>query len=116
VKNDNYKALLPKDFPKELIKLAYNLEPIGIAEIAWKSKDIIKVVDFFVDKGYAILGGDVYSLNGKELESTYDNWYINNPLSQSLLEESRKKACKYIDEHVKNNGDYYVYSIVFELV
>lgn len=111
MKNNNYNSVLPK----ELIKLGYNLETLGIAEIAWKSEDIMKVIDFLIEKKYIILGGDVYLLNGKELEFTYDSWYIEESSSPSLVEESRKKAYEYINEYVKNNGQGYMYSVVFEI-
>lgn len=116
VMSDYYNNRLPKDFPKELIEFGYSLEPMGISEIVWKSEDAIKVIIFLTSKGYAILGGDVYSINEKGLKATYDSWYINKSISQSLLEESRKKAFEYISEYAKINGDNYLYSIIFELV
>lgn len=89
---------------------------IGINEIVWKEKDAIKVVDFLITKGYAILGGDVYSIKGDDIELTYDSWYINKSTNQSFLEDSRKKAFEYISEYVGKNGGNYFYSIVFEIV
>ncbi|WP_251862280.1 Imm40 family immunity protein [Clostridium sp. Marseille-Q2269] len=104
------------DFPRELIEVGYSLKIIGINEIAWKEKDAMKVVDFLISKGYAILGGDVYSINGDGFESTYDSWYINKSTNQSFLEESRKKAFEYISEYAERNGGNYLYSIVSEIV
>jgi hypothetical protein len=100
--------------PKELLNVGLSLEPIGIFEMAWKSQDALKVIDFLTSKGYAILGGDVYKQDENGIESTYDSWYINKTVSKSFIEESRVKSHEYIKEYSKNNGDCYLYSIIFE--
>jgi len=102
--------------PKELIKVGHSLESLGISEIAWESQDALKAIDFLASKGFAILGGDVYTYDKKGIQSTYDSWYINKKVSESFIQESRKKAFDYIIEYVKDNGCNYLYSIVFELM
>ena len=100
--------------PKELLIVGQSLEPIGVFEMAWKSQDALKVIDFLTNKGHAILGGDVYKYNENGIESTYDSWLINRTISESFIAESRYKAHEYIKEYSKNNGDCYLYSIIFE--
>ena len=100
--------------PKELLNVGQCLEPIGIFDMAWKSQDALKVIDFLTNKGYAILGGDVYKYDENGIESTYDSWFINKTISESFIEESRSKSHEYIKEYRKNNGDHYLYSIIFE--
>jgi hypothetical protein len=111
---NNYINQLPNDFPKQLIENGYSLEPIGITEMAWKCGDAIEVINYLASKGFAILGGDVYLKNDNGFESTYDSWYINKSTSQSFVEESRKKALEYISKYLINNGDKYIYSLIFE--
>ena len=91
-----------------------SLDDMGMSEIAWKSQDALKVIDFLAKKGNTILGGDVYTYSENEIESTYDSWYSNKSISENVVQESRDKAFEYITEYNKNNGDNYLYSIIFE--
>ncbi|HOA81849.1 Imm40 family immunity protein [Acetivibrio saccincola] len=108
--NDMYTCL-----PKELLSAGHNLEFMGISEMAWRSQDALKVIDFLANKGYVILGGDVYTCDKNGIDSTYDSWFTNRTIGGSIIEESRNKAFEYINEYCKNNGDSYLYSIIFEL-
>ncbi|MFZ5354905.1 MAG: Imm40 family immunity protein [Bacillota bacterium] len=108
--NNKYTCL-----PKELLSVGQSLESMGISEIAWKSQDALRVIDYLTKIGYVILGGDVYTYNDNEIESTYDSWYSNKSISESIVQESKKKAFEYITEYNKNNGDNYLYSIIFEV-
>jgi len=112
----DYNIRFSNTLPRELIRVGYNLELIGLNEMAWKKNDVIKVIDFLTSKGYAILGGDVYLISGDGVESTYDSWYINKSANQSFLEETRKRAFEYISQYSENNVGEYLYSIVFEIV
>lgn len=107
--DNKYKCL-----PQELSNFGYSLEHMGIYEMVWKSQEALKVIDFLSAKGYPILGGDVYSYNEKGIELTYDSWYINKTENESFVQESREKAFKYITEYAKNNGDNFLYCIVFD--
>ena len=104
-----------KYIPEELLDAGHNLECIGVLEIAWKSQKALQVIDFLCSKGIPILGGDVYTFNGKDIESTYDSWYSNRGLNDTFVQESREKAIEYIMQYAKNNGDNFIYSIVFEI-
>jgi hypothetical protein len=109
--NDNKYSFLPTEY----LSVGKSLEDMGISEIAWKSQDALKVIDYLAKKGHAILGGDVYAYSDNEIESTYDSWYSNKSISESVVQESRKRAFEYIIEYNKNNGDNYLYSIIFEV-
>ena len=100
---------------KELLSSGQSLESMGISEMAWKSQDTLRVIDFLANKGYAILGGDVYTCDKNGIESTYDSWFTNRTIGDSFIEDSKNKAFEYISEYSKNNGDSYLYSIIFEL-
>lgn len=102
--------------PEEVLSTGHSLETVGIAEIAWKSQEALKVVEFLISKGYPILGGDVYAYDEKSLETTYDSWYVDKMDTEEFVNESRKKALEYIVEYNKINGDDYLYSIIFEIV
>ena len=108
--NNRYTCL-----PKELLIAGQSLESMDISEMAWKSQDALRVIDFLANKGYAILGGDVYTFDKNSIESTYDSWFTNRTIGESFIEESKNKAFEYISEYSKNNGDNYLYSIIFEL-
>ena len=101
--------------PKELLDVGYSLDSMGISEIAWKSQDALKIIEFLGNKGYPILGGDVYTLDKEKIESTYDSWYMNKSTTEDFVETSIKKAFEYIENYSISNGDKFIYSIIFEL-
>lgn len=94
--------------------MGQSLESMGISEIAWKSQDALRVIDFLANHGYTILGGDVYTCIENGIQSTYDSWYINKSHSENFVRDSREKAFEYITHYKKYNGDNYLYSIIFE--
>lgn len=104
------------EFSQELLKTGYNLTAIGISEIAWKCEDALNAINFLADRGYAILGGDVYMLNNGDIEPTCDSWYINKSANKCFIDQSRKAAIEYITQYTSKNGDGFVYSIVFEKI
>ncbi len=103
--------------PEELYRKAINLEDIGIHEVAWRYKEILKVIEVLVQNKYVILGGDVYSYKNNTLNCTYDNWYLDKTQDRSLIENSSAKATEYIKEYVNKNGENdYVYSLVIDRI
>jgi hypothetical protein len=110
---------LPNNFPHELINSAKSLEHLGILEMAWNWQNAIKVVEFFCKYGYAVLGGDVYSLINGELHSTYDSWYANKDetkLKGEFIEETRNRAISYINQYRNTNGEDFYYSVVYDKI
>lgn len=101
--------------PREMLTNGISLNSIGIDETAWKFKQAIEVIEYLYNKGYLILGGDVYVFDGFSIKPTYDNWYHNKTESDNDLELGRKKAIEYITKHQVNYGDNYIYSIVYDI-
>ena len=102
-------------FPSSMIDSSISLRELGIKELAWKWKDIKQVIDFLVEKKYAILGGDVYLLNNDQKIQTYDSWYIDRETGISWLDYVKKGknvTVDYINQYYVSNGDSYCYSII----
>lgn len=93
--NDKIKNRFPNNFPVDLYQKAYSLEHLGIYNCVWEYEGIVEAVNFLCNKGYIILGGDVYeSINGI-IKGTYDNWYYNPNLkldNNKNIENSKQKA------------------------
>ena len=67
----------PVNFPESLLEKAINLNEVyseGYDELAWKDKDIIKVIEFLAEQGFVILGGYAYLFENNEIEFRGDNW------------------------------------------
>ena len=99
--------------PQEILSAGFDLEPLGISEIAWKSQTAIAVIDFLFGKGYPILGGDVYTYINDSANVTSNSWYLNEKDSTNYLLESRNRAIAYISSFRDLNGEDYIYSITF---
>ena len=101
---------------EKFIACSYSLKNLGINNVAWNYKDTLNVIEYLVQYGYIILGGDVYRLHGHSLESTYDSWFIDKsdlPSGKPIL-IAQEKTIEYISMYHRRNGDQYVYSLVFE--
>lgn len=103
--------------PDRLIKNTLDLECIGIHEFAWEYKFALNAIKFLSDNNYIILGGDVYRINDQsgKISSTGDSWYFNKASDQSDVIESYKRARDYIEKYRNRNGEYFCYSIVFDV-
>lgn len=113
----NKKYGFPSDFPKFLLEKAVDLKEIGIYNLAWKSKEAIAAIEFLADNGFIILGGDVFSLNNEDIESTGDSWYFEskNIMEKTAINESKEQAVSYIKKYTSRTiNKEYIYSIVFE--
>lgn len=79
----------------------------------------IEVIEYLSNKGYIILGGDVFlETNGKiGFSPGGESWYTTRDENQLPTREailfSANKAMDYITMFYNRNGDYYYYSIVF---
>lgn len=107
----------PSDFPKFLMENAVDLKEVGVYNFAWKSKEAVEAIEFLADNGFIILGGDVFSLNNEDIESTGDSWYFENKneREKAAINKSKEKAVSYIKKYTNRNVDKeYIYSIVFE--
>ena len=100
--------------PEELLLRGIYLEPyVGAAEYAWYYDDVLPVIEYLLSHGYEILGGDVYSIRENNIEITYDNWYFTNKGYSDANERAAAKAKKYIENYYKNNGNDFIYVLVY---
>jgi hypothetical protein len=107
----------PSFFPLFLLKNAIDLKEIGIFNIAWRSKETLAAIEFLANQNFVILGGDVFSLDNEDIESTGDSWYfeIKSVKDKETINKSKEKAILYIKQYTKKNVDKeYIYSILFE--
>ncbi|BAP61014.1 hypothetical protein MMKA1_08970 [Methanococcus maripaludis KA1] len=113
----NIKYGFPQNFPENLLQNGVDLKKIGIYNFAWGFADVITTIEFLTDQGFIILGGDVFSLDGENIESIGDGWYFENKYDKekTAITESKKKAISYIKKYkTRNLGETYLYSIVFK--
>ncbi len=99
--------------PKELLENGYDLDMLGISEIAWKKKEILLIIQLLQENKIPILGGDVYSIKGGKVILTYDNWFTINDNSVNFISNSFDNAILYITNYEKRNGNNFIYSLVF---
>lgn len=102
--------------PKKFISCSKSLQQLGINNVAWNYHDVLNVIEYLVEHGYVILGGDVYNINGDILESTYDSWHTDDASldNQNLIAVAQARTIEYINNYHLRNGDQYLYSLVFE--
>lgn len=109
---DMYKDLLGI-LPEELATVAIDLKDIlGINEVVWGADKSKKTIETLSQKGYVILGGDVYKTEDNKIKNTYDNWYYDEKNDGSDIDESRAIAIEYINKYEKVNNGNYLYSII----
>lgn len=90
----------------------YSLMELGVCEYAYEYNDVMEYINWLEKEQLVILGGDVYLIDGKNFEITYDNWYYQSEQSTHDSQQSIIKAKNYIENYVKNNGMQYVFSVV----
>lgn len=100
--------------PESLLKVGISLESIGISELAWEYETALDVINFLEEKGFHILGGDVYSCKQNTVNSTCDSWYYEETSCNDFTENSKNKAIEYIIHYNNLNGNDYIYSIIFK--
>ena len=108
MRKENY-----KDFPNDIMERGYNLVHLGISEYAWKKNEAEKILRILRSKKIAVLGGDVYKVSNNGVERTYDSWFINNDGTPDFIEKSITKAELYITDYANDNGEQYLYVLVF---
>lgn len=99
--------------PKELLGKGYDLDVLGISEIAWKRKEIFLIIQLLQENKIPVLGGDVYSIKGEKIMLTYDSWFTNNDNGLDFISKSLDNAILYIANYENRNGNNFIYSLVF---
>ena len=104
---------LPKDIPDEYYSSIIRVDPEqNNKDIGWKYEHVLNVINYLCDKGYAILGGDVYKIDNDGIEFKGDNWHIDKISKDSdkaYVEKSRKKAIDYVTIYHNRNSEKGIY-------
>ena len=116
--SDLFRGALPEKFPDALLEEARDLRVAGSYAVAWPRHAVLHAIGWLAKYEFAILGGDVYQVDGQDVYSTYDNWSCNWPGAgrdmewESYVALSVETAQAYIDMFHRRNGDNYLYSVV----
>ena len=97
-----------------VLAVGRSLEDVGIRNWALNRGDALAALSKLAEIGIAVLGGDVYSVNGRIVESNYDNWYCNRNEFESdldFVERSIAAAKNYIANYQAPEG-----AVLFALV
>lgn len=90
-----------------ILSVGRSLEDVGVRNWALSREDALVALTQLAEIGIAVLGGDVYSINGGFVESNYDNWYCNRDAHESdsaYVERSIAAARNYIVNYKAPDG------------
>ena len=82
-----------------ILGVGRSLKDIGVRNWVLSREDALAALAKLAEIGIAVLGGDVYSVNGRFVESNCDNWYCNRDELESdsaYVERSIAAARSYI--------------------
>lgn len=80
--------------------------------IAWRASDLPLVMDYVVENGWMVLGGDVLTCLGNY---THDSWYYNPDCSISITQNIKNSVAvclEYVAKYTKRNGTNFLFSLV----
>ena len=100
-----FSVKLPIELEKNAILL---YETLGVHDIAWEYKDVLKVIEYLYTKSVVILGGDVLLKKIDGYKFTGDNWSEDS----GDLEKSYQLTMQFINDYYRKRGDSYIYSLV----
>lgn len=113
-----FRGALPDAFPDALLEGAQDLRVVGSYDVAWPRRSVFYAIGWLAQQRFAILGGDVYQVDGQDVYGTGDNWSCSWPGAgadmdwDSYVALSVDTAHAYIDRYHQRNGDDYLYSVV----
>lgn len=94
----------------EILSIGFFLGDIGIKNWAFTREVAINVIAILEKSGIGILGGDVFICKDKNIEITYDSWFIDRD-SEGV--GFVKKSCSFSKEYILNySNDHAMFSIV----
>lgn len=91
----------------QILAVGLPLDDIGIRNWGLTRDDALTALAKLAKIGVGVLGGDVYSVNGRVVESNYDNWYCNqheHELGSAFVERSIAMARNYITNYITTEG------------
>ena len=90
------------NIPDKLKVKRISLTHLGINEVAWRTRDVLDLLDHFENNSIYVLGGDVlHEVDGK-YEHNNDSWHFDK--SRGSARDSVKKAREYVCKYPE--GDY----------
>jgi hypothetical protein len=108
--------MLKQEIKEKITKKAISLDEYGINDLAWSKENAKKLINTIMKDKIGILGGDVYKLTLKSLESLSDNWSCE-PMEDESEEEyysrSKSESLKYIENYPVEPGKNIIFSITF---
>ncbi|MEW9899031.1 Imm40 family immunity protein [Chitinivorax sp. PXF-14] len=97
-----------------ILSVGRTLDSVGVRNWALEREAALAALEQLSAIKVAVLGGDVYAVNGANVESNYDNWYCNRDGGEAdadFVERSIAKARSYITNYRANAG-----SVLFAIV
>lgn len=91
-----------------VLSVGRTLESAGVRNLAFERDAALASLEQLSATGVAALGGDVYSVIGINVESTYDSWYCNRDSGEAqadFVERSVAKAMRYIASYQVTAGN-----------
>jgi len=96
-------------------KNGVSLEELGVNNCGLTKLEALEVLSELESNNTPLLGGDVYLKNGKEVNSTYDNWYcdrIKNESIEEFVTRSLSKAKEYIMSYKNDSSGEVLFALV----
>lgn len=97
-----------------ILSVGRSLKEVGVRNWALSREDSLAALTKFAELGIAVLGGDVYVVNGRFVESSYHSWYCSRDELESdsaYVERSISIARNYIVNYCASDG-----SVLFAIV
>ena len=91
-----------------ILSVGRTLESAGVRNWALERDAALAALEQLSAMGVAVLGGDVYSVSGTNVESNYDSWPCNRDSGEAeadFVERSTVKAMDYIANYQATAGN-----------
>src|SRR5690348_15289308 len=106
--------MLKREIREKIFQNALSLEEYGINGLAWSMEDAKKLINEIMKDKIGILGGDVYKVIPKRLESLSDNWFCepkNSESEEQFYSRSKLESLKYIENYPIELGETIIFAI-----
>lgn len=99
----------------KILSVGISLIESGINNWVLNRDDTLRAIQQLKALNVAVLGGDVYSINGDLVEPTGDNWFYNkneNESESEYIDNSIMQAANYINNYILIDGHIVGYAII----
>ncbi len=90
----------------KILRVGRPLNDLGVRNYALSQTESLVALSQLVEKGVAVLGGDVYSFIDDSIKETYDSWHCDQDKSESdeeFLKRSIATSQNYILSYSNSN-------------